>query len=89
MNSGHSNTNSGSQYSRSQPIVTSHRMTNLPNDVTLTPGSPSVRNATRNRPNLTITPSVTITPASVPSQNKNRNVIMFLYHISFLYETLF
>lgn len=49
-------------------------MTNLPNDVTLTPGSPSVRNATRNRPNLTITPSVTITPASVPSQNKNRNV---------------
>ncbi|XP_063698445.1 transcriptional repressor p66-alpha isoform X1 [Culicoides brevitarsis] len=69
-----SNNSSSNQYSsRNQPIVTSHRMKNLPNDVTLTPGSPSVRNATRNRPNLTITPSVTITPASVPPANKNRN----------------
>lgn len=70
----YSHKNSGNQFSRNQPLITSHRMTNLPNDVTLTPGSPSVRNATRNRPNLTITPSVTITPATVPSQNKNRNV---------------
>ncbi|XP_063698446.1 transcriptional repressor p66-alpha isoform X2 [Culicoides brevitarsis] len=71
-----SNNSSSNQYSsRNQPIVTSHRMKNLPNDVTLTPGSPSVRNATRNRPNLTITPSVTITPASVPPANKNRNNI--------------
>uniref|UniRef100_A0A336LGZ2 CSON011478 protein n=1 Tax=Culicoides sonorensis TaxID=179676 RepID=A0A336LGZ2_CULSO len=74
--SGQSNISSGNQYTRNQtPLVSSHRMTNLPNDVTLTPGSPSVRNATRNRPNLTITPSVTITPASIPAQsNKNRNV---------------
>lgn len=58
-----------------QTIIAPHRPTNLPGGITLTTGVPAnLRNIhTRNRPNLTITPSVTITPASVPPQ-KNRNV---------------
>lgn len=69
---------SPTHYSRNQTIISSQRMSNLPNDVTLTPGIPNMRNATRNRPNLTITPSVTITPASVPALQKTRNVILYV-----------
>lgn len=68
-------TGNTSPYTKTQMTVTQARPANLPGNITLTTGVSSKNSSQgRSRSNLTITPSVTITPATISSIPKNRSL---------------